>query len=205
MPSTLAGQISAAVALLVCGYAILAGRRPEVVAAVTILIATAGAILFQDRLAWLDPGRRILALDSVIFVVLICMVMISQRKWLLLAAALQLLMVAVNFAMLYVHVWAFTFLTVESALTYGVLGALAWGTWQVQRASRLWRTEAQIEAARLVTLHGDDGAYEAALRLREQAGGSRRDVLDLVLMSLSGISSRAYPGYTEIRSGRRPP
>lgn len=207
MPHTLPGQVSALASLLVCAFALLRGGTPERVGAVTLLTGTLLYGLVQDRLNWLDPQRRLLAIDMVALVVFAVLTTSNRRIWLIPTTALMLLSAALHLVIIYKpNIHGLAYLGLENLLGYGMLGFLAWGTFTVDRMQRLTSrarvTAAAGEADRLVAMHGEDGAYKVAVRLSHTALGPRRIELAMVLDAISARSGGSYHSETSTRCGR---
>lgn len=134
MPHTPAGIMSATVCLIVCLYALSTGRTSERVGAAACLVGLL-TVVVQDRVDWLDPERRLLAVDGAMLVIFACLACRTQRKWVIPATAAQLLCVLIHF-MVVGRVRDFhqrAYLTAEAAFNYVVLAALAWGAWGIGR------------------------------------------------------------------------
>lgn len=138
MPHTPSGQTSALVWMLVCACAAVWGRTPERVGAAACWLAMIATVLVQDRVMWIDPERRLLAIDVGLFIVFACLATSTRRRWVIPAAAAQLLSVLVHFLILQKsqHLNERTFLTAIGSLSYLVILSLGWGVWQIKDESR---------------------------------------------------------------------
>lgn len=132
------GRISGLTCLLVCAYAIWRGKAAERTSAAACLLAFAAEAWLQDRVHWIDPERRLLAIDGTLLVVFASLFVQRRLRWLTAAAGAQLLAVAAHFMASASHrsFHALTYITVENGLNYIVLFALLWGSWQVQQRPR---------------------------------------------------------------------
>ncbi len=138
MPHTIYGWASAGACGLVALYACLRGRGPERAAAAVLLGALAAVCLLQDRQHWVDPRMSMLAVDGAMLIVFSIFVVSWRRIWLLFATAFQLLTTAEHFAAIGHHLPKAS-LSLQAALTYGVMASLAWGVWRVDRDVRRHR------------------------------------------------------------------
>jgi hypothetical protein len=116
--------------LLVSGYALLKGGRPERIVAVANLLASFLTPLMPDSANAADPEWGTLFLDIAFLAVLLGTCLVTDRLWLLFATAFQLLGVAIHIAIVAdpgVGGWAF--MTALIIFSYLVLFSLGVGTW----------------------------------------------------------------------------
>ena len=134
---TLIGEIGALVCALVCTAALLHGRAPERDAGGSYFLGTIITFAGQDRFSWLDPQRRLLAIDLILLVIFAVLASIYPRRWLIVATAAQILSVATHFLLLYNNqVRERAYLTTLIVLSYIILATLAYGTRQVASLRR---------------------------------------------------------------------
>ena len=139
MFDTLASQIGAIFMVAVCAFAFLKGDEPERVAAGAFVLAWFASLLAQDDNNINQVQWGVFAIDLVMLLVLGALTWKSRRVWTVWAAACQLIVVTSHImAMIDIRpAWA-AFLTVINLAGYGVLVALAVGTfwaWQERRAA----------------------------------------------------------------------
>lgn len=141
MFDTLASQLGAIVVVLVCAFAFLKGDEPERFGAGAYVLLWFASMLVQDGVELYRTQQSLFALDIAMLGVLGALAWKYRRTWPLWAAALQLLIV-MSHIVIYVDVRPpiASFLTVINLAGYGVLIALAVGTfwaWQERRAAGL--------------------------------------------------------------------
>ena len=114
----------------VSGFAFWRGGRPERLVAAVNIAAWLASPLVEDHRNWLDPQWGILGVDILFLAVLLWLALRTDRRWLLFAAAFQLLGVVTHGAMMAdrtVGGWAY--ITAGVIWSYLVLTSLAVGTW----------------------------------------------------------------------------
>jgi hypothetical protein len=187
MLGTLIGQIGAAVTLLACLYAFVHGGAPERAAATAILVALAVEVLAQDHVHFLDPQRRLLAIDVALTVNFGVLMSTSSRKWLLWATACQILSTTLHFAALWSpEARAYAFLALLQVLGYGQLVALVGGTMRLARLrAELIDLDAAARAEQLALDFEPDVALAWVSNAMAVARGKRRKRLRLLYSHLS--------------------
>jgi hypothetical protein len=117
-------------------FALWRGRRPERVAAASMVLAWVLTVATYDRLA-INPEWGLIAVDGVLFLVLLGVALTSSRYWPLFAAGFQLLGVITHVArQLDPKVGAWAYITAGVIWSYLVLIALAVGTYGRVRERR---------------------------------------------------------------------
>ena len=176
------GLVGALISLSTCGAAMRFGRKPERLAAASLLLGLVLVPVIQDRASWLDPQFRLGAVDLEIFATFAWLTTATRRAWLLYATAFQLLSVMAELLHAYdPRVGGRAFLTVVFLLGYAVDVAMAVGVVQVAAAEGVHRQkEAAAQALRLRKYFCNDiAALEAAERnvATAPSGGLRRQAL----------------------------
>ncbi len=95
----LLGQAFLALMLLVCGWALWRGDKPERLAAAAMVAAWIGTSFVLDR-RFKDIQWATLGVDFVLLVVLVGLSLVFRRRWLLAASGFHLLGVATHGAMI---------------------------------------------------------------------------------------------------------
>jgi sulfite exporter TauE/SafE len=131
------GLISSLAWLLISLYALARGEQPERLAGVACLVGLILQIGTQDRVHWIDPERRMLAIDTSLLLIFVMLLASAKRPWLLVATAAQFLTVALHFdaARTQRLFHALAYLHVEAMLSYIVIGALFIGVFSVRGES----------------------------------------------------------------------
>lgn len=94
----LIGQVSLVLMLIVCGWALWRGGKPERVAAAAMVAAWIGTSFVLDR-RFIDIQWATLAVDLILLAVLVGLSLVYRRRWLLAASGFHLLGVATHGAM----------------------------------------------------------------------------------------------------------
>ena len=141
MFDTLYSQIGAIFTVLVVGFAFLKGDEPERIGGAVYVLAWFASMLVQDDTALHSPQVAMFAIDSLGLFVYGALAWKSRRSWPVWVCALQLLAV-MSHIMWFVDLRppAASFYTVINLASYGILVALAVGTfwaWQERRAAGL--------------------------------------------------------------------
>jgi hypothetical protein len=114
--------------LLVAGYTLWKGGRPERVAAVASLLASFATPLMPNTPGQADPELGALILDSALLAVLLGVSLLTDRVWALFAAAFQLLLVAIHIAIMAdPRVGSWAFMTALLIFSYLVIFAMGVG------------------------------------------------------------------------------
>ena len=134
MPHTWVGWIGEAIYVVVCGFVLIRGGRPQRLAALVVLISSLLAVLVQDRVDYRDPGMRMLWVDGGAMVGLALIARRWPRRWLAAAIATELLTVIAHLMIYFdVSVHARAWLTLELVLGDVLLAALLAGTFTRRR------------------------------------------------------------------------
>lgn len=137
MFDTLLSQIGFAAVVLVCGYAFLKGDEPERIGAGAYLLGLFASVLTQDKAALSGPQWGLMAIDGIMLAVYAGLAWKSRRAWPVWASALQGLVVMIHLLTLIdVRPPLAAFYAVINLASYGVLLALAIGTFRAGRERR---------------------------------------------------------------------
>ncbi len=129
MFQSLTSQLGVSAMALVCGFAILRGRWPERVSAVTLALNWVACEAFEDwsRAAKVQPA--IFGIDVAYDLLLLVLALTTQRIWIVCAFAFQSLIVLTHVLSVYDPILdRLEFFQAYYILSYGVLVALAIGT-----------------------------------------------------------------------------
>jgi len=135
MPFILANMFGLTL-IVVCGYAVVRGGRPERIGAGTSLLAslaTAGVrLLFPS--AWLPAAISVLAIDLVVIGIFFWLATTTIRFWPIWATGFALSNLLVSLAgALFPRIQLFAFHTGLGIYAYLVLGAVTVGIWWLPR------------------------------------------------------------------------
>lgn len=121
----------------VCGFAFWRGGRPERIVAAVAIIAWIAAWVVQNKHDWVSTQWGSLVVDSLLLAVLVGLALRTDRRWLLFAAAFQLISVVIYIArMVDPRVGALAPYRGGVIWSYAVLVSLAVGTWLHWRGGR---------------------------------------------------------------------
>jgi len=141
MFDTLASQIGAVFVILVCTFAFLKGDETERIAAGAYILGWFASMLLQTDGEMYKVQWGVFAVDTAMLVVLGALIWKSRKTWPVWAAACSLLIVMSHVVlMIDIRPPMVAFVTVVNLSGYGVLIALAVGTfwaWQERRAAGL--------------------------------------------------------------------
>jgi hypothetical protein len=141
MFDTLASQLGAILVVLVCVFAFLKGDDTERFAAGAYVLGWFASMLLQTDGKLYEVQWGVLAVDTIMLGVLISLIWKSRKAWPVWAAACSLLIVMSHVVLMVdVRPPMVAFITVVNLAGYGVLVALAVGTfwaWQERRAAGL--------------------------------------------------------------------
>jgi hypothetical protein len=125
-----------AITVIVCGGAFWKGGREEQLAAVGLMLSTLTTVFLSDR-RWVGLQWSAFAADTCLLVLLTWMTMRTRRYWPFMAAAFQLLCVAIHVARFIdpgVRAWAYA--TGQVIFSQWVFFAVGVGTFNTWRANR---------------------------------------------------------------------
>lgn len=121
LPHTLFTQISYAVFIAVGLLALWRGDRLMRAAGWVLIAATVLTPLLQDRVNWMDPAARLLALDCALLGFFLVLAIHVGRPWMIVCAAFQLLSTLSHpVAHLLRNIGPLTYLTIVQLFSYGV-------------------------------------------------------------------------------------
>jgi hypothetical protein len=113
---------------LACGYALWRGRLPERVAAVALILAWLASDMVLSR-DFSRPQYGMFWVDLILMVILVALALLSNRRWLMVAAACHLLTVGDHFAMMLDHrILSYAYQAVMTVWGYAVILAMVLGT-----------------------------------------------------------------------------
>lgn len=138
MFDTLYAQIGAAIGVVVVAFAFLKGDEPERVGAGAYALGSLAAVLVQNDGQLYGPQWGMMAIDTVMLPVYAGLAWKSGRSWPVWASALQALVVMTHVStMVDVRPPAAAFYAVTNLASYGILAAIALGTFQAWRDRRV--------------------------------------------------------------------
>ncbi|EGF92342.1 putative membrane protein [Asticcacaulis biprosthecium C19] len=112
--------------LMICGWGLWRGDRPNRLAAAIVLVAWCLSLLLHQWGNYAGPERVVVVIDIIAMGLLIVLSFWSRRLWILIASALQIATVALHFAAGITHVNHWTYVTVTGLLGgYGLLLCMA--------------------------------------------------------------------------------
>lgn len=134
---TLPQQIWFVALVAVCGLALWRGGWPERIVALLWAVGWLISRSVYNYDNWVDPQWSVLAVDAALLIAFVALAAITDRSWLLFAAAFQLLNVITHFAIIVDHsVRARAYVYGLIIWSYLVLLALAVGAW-IEHRNRL--------------------------------------------------------------------
>ena len=134
MLNTLPGQIGALAILVICGAAMWKGDRLEQWGAGICFMAWLATILIQDDASSTLERFFLMGVDVAVLAALGFLAWKAERSWPVWAAACQAITVAVHLATLVdFRIPKFAYISALVLASYGVLIALAIGTWMAWR------------------------------------------------------------------------
>lgn len=143
MFQTIYSQIGTAVAVLVVAFAFLRGDEPERLAAAAYALIAIATLVAPDDPSASGPRWGAIGRDVLLIAVFLGLAWKTRRTWLFWATAFQSLIVAGHVLVLIsIRPPGNAFITVNNMASYGLLGALAIGTfwaWQERRAAAMGR------------------------------------------------------------------
>lgn len=126
LPHSLFAQISYGLFIVVGLFALLRGDRLMRTAGAVLLAETVLTPLLQDRVDWMDPEARLLALDCVVLAFFLGLALHVGRPWMIVCAAFQLLSTLSHpVAHFLRNIGPLAYLTVVQLFSYGVCLTLA--------------------------------------------------------------------------------
>jgi len=132
-------QIGAAISLLVVTFAFLKGDEPERVGAGAYALGLLASMLVQDDSRLSGPQWGLMAVDLTMLGVYVALAWKCRRSWPVWASALQALIVMSHLlTVVDLRPPMFAFYAVMNLASYGILLALALGTYNSRRN---WRAE----------------------------------------------------------------
>ena len=141
MLTTIYSQLVLAAAVLVFSFALWKGDEPERMGAAAYALVYLGALMTPDSGNLSVPQWSLMAMDVVMLAVFIGLALHSRRSWLVWASAFQALIVTGHFLVAAnLRPPSNAFATVINMSTYGLLIAMAVGTfwvWQERRVSSM--------------------------------------------------------------------
>ena len=137
MFDTLYSQIGAAIAVAVVAFAFLKGDEPERVGAGAYALSLLASVLVQNDSQLYGPQWGMMAIDAIMLPVYAGLAWKSRRAWPVWASAFQLLIVMSHvMTMVDLRPPMAAFYAVTNLANYGILAAIAFGTFQASRDRR---------------------------------------------------------------------
>lgn len=137
MFDTLYAQIGTAISLAVVAFAFLKGDEPERVGAGAFALGLLASLLLQDDSRLSGPQWGVMVVDTVMVVVYAALAWKSRRSWPVWASALQALIVMSHLlTVVDLRPPIAAFYAVINLASYGILAAIATGTFQAWRDRR---------------------------------------------------------------------
>lgn len=128
--------IAVAFDVVVLGYALWRGGKPERIAAITMVVMIVTAGLVQDFRFLPGPQWGPAIVDLAFVALLIWMTVHYKRYWTIVAAGLQVTTIAAHLVLvLQPNIDRWAYIAVLNLLGYGVIGAIGWGAWRQSRIS----------------------------------------------------------------------
>jgi hypothetical protein len=112
-----------------CAYALWRGRLPERVTSIALMLAWIATQMVNSKDAR-SPEYGMLGVDALLLVVLVGLALLTSRRWLMAAAACQLLTIGDHLAMMLdMRILSYAYRTVMVIWGYAVILAMVLGTW----------------------------------------------------------------------------
>ena len=142
MFDTLYAQVGTAISLVVVAFAFLKGDEPERVGAGAFALGLLASLLLQDDSRLSGPQWGVMAVDVVMLGVYAALAWKSRRAWPVWAGALQALIIMSHLlTVVDLRPPLAAFYAVINLASYGILVALAAGTFQAWRDRRTFGLE----------------------------------------------------------------
>jgi len=128
--------IGKAFEILVIGYSIWRGFKPQRIAAFAMLVAIVLSRLSQDYRFLPGPQYGLAAVDTALFAVFAWLAVRDARGWIIAATGFQLLVAAAHIVSIFAKVETWTYIALLNLLGYLVLASMLVGAWQADRTRR---------------------------------------------------------------------
>lgn len=127
-------QAGLVIMLAVCAAAWRWGARLERRAAAVIVLGWTATLLAQRVMGHVDPVAVITTIDTLVFLAFLALSWGDRSGWVIYAVACQGVALGVHAIRAFAPAMTtWTYLTALAICSYGVLAALAWGTWLARR------------------------------------------------------------------------
>ena len=137
MFDTLYAEVGTAISLVVVAFAFLKGDEPERVGAGAFALGLLASLLLQDDSRLSGPQWGVMGVDVVMLGVYVALAWKSRRSWPVWAGALQALIVMSHLLIVVdLRPPLAAFYAVINLASYGILAAIAAGTFQAWRDRR---------------------------------------------------------------------
>jgi hypothetical protein len=134
-------QVGLAVSVVVVAFAFIKGDEPERLGSAAYTMVYLGTLMIKDGRSLSNPQWGVMGMDIVLLAVFVGLAIHSRRSWLVWASAFQALIVTGHILVAAnLRPPADSFATVNNMSNYGVLLAMAVGTfwaWQERRVANL--------------------------------------------------------------------
>jgi hypothetical protein len=123
--------------VLVLGYALWRGGKPERIAAVTMVVMIVTSRFVEDLRFLPGPQWGLAIVDFAFVGLLLWMTVHYKRSWTMVTAGLQLTIIAAHIVLvLKPDIDRWVYIALLNMLGYGVIGTIGWGAWRQARLSR---------------------------------------------------------------------